>query len=368
VGFVLPPRINFENFTFDVEIDLRDARATNVTFRSCIFKKGFSISGAVFNGDVIFENCTFEAEVNAEGVRFGGEFRWSSRAAGRVSFARSSFERRAKILGIFDGPASFNLVTFLDVTDFVGGWNLFGSAGAKSKPQAPEPRYVFNSTVHLEQIDFRRPDRVQFRMVDLRRAYTTDTDFRKVRFYQTLWYQKKLRRNGLFHEVDAASDPTAAARFAALWEANYRNIRIALEESKDFNAATDFYIGELEWRRRQLPPLRRHFFSIEAMYRYLSNYGGSPLRCVVWLVALLLGYGVFAGAALGKMCWELSRRCAPDPELLARAIAVADVLKVANGIEPLNGWWRIGEAGFRITMLLQIALLVLALRNRIKRG
>jgi len=337
--------------------------AQRLELRQCTFRQPVDFGDSTFTGPVVFEGGAFESRLTLSRSVFKLDLRFSTTCRSAADFDDCVFEKRCKFLSEFHGVVNFNGSTFHEAAEFVGGW-MHSSPGTLSQ-RDPPARYVFNDGVHLQLIDFRRPERVQFRMVDLSRAFTLDTDFRKVRFYDIKWYQPILRRRGLYVEA-WAKEGMVLQRFGPMLEANYRNIRSALEENKDFRGATDFYVGEMEARRRQLPLSRRYLLSIEWVYWLLSLYGASPLRASGALVGVLVLYGMFSGCALGTGCYSLSGGCHLDSDLVVRSLSLVEISKAPSGPE-LHGWWRFGEIVFRIFAVIQIALLALALRNRIKR-
>jgi hypothetical protein len=309
-----------------------------------MFVSNFELTGSTFEGDLYME-CT---------------------SKGGVLFDKCVFKQRALFRGVFHGPALFNWAVFHDAVEFRGGWIHTGVIGTADSPERPvPPRYVFNGDVHLEAIDFRRPDRVQFRMVDLSQALTMDTDFRKTRFDEIKWCTFESRK-GLY--VERWANPSGGpSRLDAMIEGSYRNIRAALEESRDFQSATDFYIGEMEARRRQLSTLQRKFFSIEWMYWIASSYGGNPMRAFVVLFGLLTFYGILTAVPLGKVCLYPLQACELSADPVLRALSLVEISKAAEGTD-LTGWWKVVAIVFRVLVVIQVALLGLALRSRIKRA
>jgi uncharacterized protein YjbI with pentapeptide repeats len=366
-GMTLPADLRIDGREFGFGIDARGAKAMRVEFAQCTFREDVDFSGATFADSVVFEGCTFNKSTAFSGATFEKEFRFASTCKSGAVFETCTFRQRVKILGNFEATANFNSSSFYDAADFVGGWIHTAVIGSAAPPREvkPKARYVFGGEVHLESVDFRRPERVQFRMIDLTKAFTTDTDFRKTRFYDIRWYQPRLKRRGLFLEAWARENRTLL-RTNAMLEANYRNIRSALEESKDFDGATDFYMGEMEARRRQLHFVKRYLFSIDWLYWALSRYGGSPKRALAVLLGMLTAYGVAVSFPLNLECRYFLENCWLNPDLMARTLSVIDIAKFQGGT-PLEGWWRVLEVVARLLVFAQLALFGLALRNRIRR-
>ncbi len=152
-------------------------------------------------------------------------------------------------------------------------------------------RWLFDSEIVMTEVEFRHPENTKFMGVDMSRVSLVGTDVKGVHFYDAKFYQPNLKRQGLYDEVLLleTQDYNYSYYMLPRIESEYRNVRVALENNKNYSAATDFYVGEMEARRRQMFYPKRYFFSIEALYHALSNYGASPwlaLRMFIWLVIL----------------------------------------------------------------------------------
>lgn len=144
---------------------------------------------------------------------------------------------------------------------------------------------LFNGRVSFSSVVFDKPKLVTFHHVDLRRSGFESTDLKGVSFIGCNWYQKKIGRNGIDSEHRLISSDFHARRlFLPRIESTCRSIRQALEENKDFALANDFFIGEMEAKRQQLGFFKKHFFSLLAWYKAISNYGTSPLTCIRFFV------------------------------------------------------------------------------------
>ena len=144
---------------------------------------------------------------------------------------------------------------------------------------------LFNGRVSFFNVVFDKPKLVTFHHVDLKCSEFGSTDLKGVSFIGCNWYQKKLGRNGIDSEHRLINSDFHARRlFLPRIESTCRSIRQALEENKDFNLANDFFIGEMEAQRQQLGLFKRHFFSLLAWYKAISNYGTSPFTCIRFFV------------------------------------------------------------------------------------
>jgi uncharacterized protein YjbI with pentapeptide repeats len=152
-------------------------------------------------------------------------------------------------------------------------------------------KYVlFDEKAILDNMTFSKPKSVLFKGVDLRNATFGGTDLRGVTFIGNDWYQPKLKRNGLKEELRyfELKNYYDQKEWLPNIENTCRNIRFSLEEFKDFGLANDFFVGEMEARRRQLIWYKRWLFSVLTVYKIISHYGTSSIRCgLVFLLAVM---------------------------------------------------------------------------------
>ncbi len=150
--------------------------------------------------------------------------------------------------------------------------------------------YLFEGQVSLDEMTFAEPKEVVFKGINLQDATFRGTDLRGVTFIGNNWYQPELKRNGLIEDLRLRGINNYYDKKDPLpdLENSYRNIRFSLEANKDFSLANDFFIGEMEAKRNQLPFLKRQLFSVLALYRLISNYGTSPIRCSALFFILIV--------------------------------------------------------------------------------
>lgn len=178
-AFILPQELRLSNVTIPCHLDARGIQAGSLAFAKATFEDFTDFEGATFGGDLAFDNCHFKGEGRFADLDVAGRFRWNSVAHKNAVFGEANFRNPATFLGEFQGVAKFNRVIFHDAVEFVGGWNYTLAIGEADNPP-PNRRYLFYGDVHFEFVDFRRPNRSRFHLVDLRRAFVSDTDFRGV--------------------------------------------------------------------------------------------------------------------------------------------------------------------------------------------
>lgn len=336
--------IKIENITFqnvviknsqingDLELQVTKFRALNISY-------------TVVTGKCIFSNIEIKNNFQASKCHFQSNFLISGEISGKANFNESIFDKQAQftsrkiksinLMGPFPSSTTIyapqltkNIAPKYE-TKFISFWknfktlysnvirrvftiivkvkNLTISLSGKIKrntekrikilrqrfPHKSESMniyYLFSDNAYFLSVIFSEPRKVLFKGVDLRRASFGGTDLREVSFVSNNWYQKKLKRNGLIDDIrqrECINYNDKLEMLPAL-EDSYRNIRYSLESGKDFSRANDFFIGEMEAKRRQLPFLRKYIFSITAWYHCISLYGTSPVRCFLF-------FCIFAG-------------------------------------------------------------------------
>jgi uncharacterized protein YjbI with pentapeptide repeats len=379
LGFRFPSGIAINELNIDYPIDLRWAEVEDVSLNKMTFEKEVNLAGSRFKGEVKFQNITFNGAVNFSRATFFADVSFFAYFNKGADFTSCDFNNRVSFGGSFDAECSFNQCTFRDAVTFRGGRDITVCVGTSTSPSVSKIRRLFTSEVHFQDVDFRRPNKVKFIGVDLFNAHLVGTDMRGVLMYDVNFYQSVLKRQGLYDEVylNASTDTDFKAYIIPRIEEGYRNIRLALEENKNYQSATDFYIGEMEIRRKRKDFLRREFFSIEAWYRALSLYGSSPLRATrvfVLFLLLHLGSSILITANISQTVMpDMTPQSALLPfcsktiiEYLVNSISVLTLWRGENVIS--NGIWSsVLDTIFRIIGPLQVALIVMAMRTRIKR-
>lgn|GEM_PF-712177 len=161
---------------------------------------------------------------------------------------------------------------------------------------------LFKGRAIFDGVSFEKPSKVAFKSVDMRQIRLSRTELKNIKFIGCNWYQAKLKRNGLYEELPLQDmNFTDFHRELPNLESTYRSIRLSFEEDKDFLRASDFYIGEMNAKRRQLGFWGRKLFSINAIYKIISNYGTSPSRLAFWLVFIAATHSIFSFEKVNKI-------------------------------------------------------------------
>lgn len=414
IGIELPKQVDFP-------IDARWARFVMLEQEKIVFKESVDFSNAIFSSNVIFRTVTFEKPVNFDHCRFESVVDFQHvECKDQTSFYRADFSGRTILRAYFFRPCSFNEAIFRDSVSFHGWRAVTLSSNLVVKVNVGTPRLltskkptirqritellsefrswlffkcnsikgwfirivqkiqgwfftikrrfatedqnitifrIFDLGGSFEGVVFLKPDQTLFSLANLSRVHFRGTNLRGVRFLDVNWWQPELGRNGLYDEVFIRLSEDGPFRYGNLpaLEETCRNARVALEENRSFNAASDFYIGEMETARARLPFLRRHIFSVLAWYRFVSNYGtsvGTAIRILIYLFFFHLALSVrFSSTGI-------------DFQNVDLALKTFKVLTLQKIIENPN--WI--DAVFTVLAPIQITMLVMAFRSRIKRS
>ncbi|RLA50872.1 MAG: hypothetical protein DRR42_11900 [Gammaproteobacteria bacterium] len=337
--------ISLTQVVFEKQINLsRCIFSGEITIRSSKFLEGIVALTSTFEHDVTVTSTTIENVFSSGGSEYLGNFFLTGRIGGPANFNACIFRNRASFQGarnitinigaamsagasmtgaglVFSNRPRLTGIKFLASklrSLYIKVGSFFKkhliAAIAKSRQVASritvsikatmysvqrkylphrrtgvEITYLFYGDAHFENVVFENPRRVKFSGVNLTRSNFSGTHLSDVSFIDCNFYQPALRRNGLYEEISLRQQDFYSKRERLpLIENSYRSIRISLESVKDFTRANDFFIGEKESARKQLSTPRRLLFSVLALYKYLSNYGTSPLRCTGWFILLVV--------------------------------------------------------------------------------
>jgi len=242
--------------------------------------------------------------------------------------------------------------------------------------------WLFESVIQMTEVEFRRPENTKFMDVDMSAVNLVGTDMQSVHFYNVKFYQSALNRNGLHDDVADKNIFNYSDRKYILprIESEYRNIRVAMENNRNYSTASDFYVGEMEMKRKQMFFPQRYLFSLAAFYQALSNYGASPFRAVrmfLWIVilhsSLTMAFVIEPNLEnLSKYNFSSEYPAWNEP-LKTSMVYIVNSLKILTlqrGDAVLSSKLFEGhliDAIFRILGPLQLTLIAFATRVRIKR-
>ena len=424
-GIRLPNVIDFDVEALECQFFEFDQEKTHfrkaARFDFSLFRGGTNLRGVRFEGNSSFERCVFKGTTEMTHVEFraGVSFQsaeFAQRTTLRIqcfkhaSFGRATFRDALLISGwqnhnlqVQSAISASSSISGALVTGGKRGlgryaldaWHSavatcvsFGRSClgyARRKLQATEHaarkmkrRYaradqsvqlfdVFGGEADFDGVIFAKPDQTVFTKANLSRVYLRGANLKSVRFLGVNWWQTRLRRNGLYDEVfiTFTSDGPFRHRMMPELEEACRNVRASLEESRNYQAACDFYIAEMEAMRYQRGFTGRHIFSIPVFYRLLTFYGTSVGRGICVMAVLLLFH--CAGTLwLNGALPVTSLGMEPFLDVALRTFRIlilqsSDVRPTSN----LQGWL---DSICKVFSLIQIALIVFAFRARIRRN
>jgi uncharacterized protein YjbI with pentapeptide repeats len=166
------------------------------------------------------------------------------------------------------------------------------------------------------------------------------------------WRVRRPRRR--VGQATAASSESATASTLA---ETYRALRRGRENARDHPGAADFYYGEMEMRRRSASALDRILL---CTYWLIGGYGLRASRALLAYVLLVAGFA----AALS--CWGLSGH-APFSEILVYVLATTTVLQKPSSALHLTIVGSYLQVAARLLGPAMFALILLALRSRVRR-
>jgi uncharacterized protein YjbI with pentapeptide repeats len=309
--------------------------------------------------------------LSMENAIFHGAFHCASKS--REIYARSAvFESEFSCASTVGEIANFTSCRFKKACIFSCSSVVGQGFGGKSRDEF--------KVVGFDHSIFENPSQTLFQDVDLRKASFKSVSLIGARFYNVNFYQEELKRNGLFNEVSLLRksgqtkpktkrkkhDAQSVKRYPHLIQ-EYRQLRMAMENIKDYEKSNDFYIGEME--NRQL----RKFSFILSIYYLSSAYGTNYKRALWMLVALLTTHFSLTGIVSLDLNFEAIINGKQITETLngIRDVALHSTstatLQRIGLLENTSSFQKIIDIIFRVFIPIQAAMFVLALRNKTKR-
>jgi len=310
--------LNFVGFKFPVEFSFKERK----------FEKTVNFAEAVFSGCATFKKATFSDAANFGRVIFssGADFRYvtfsdyanfgDATFSGNVYFVDATFSETADFRGAkFTSDADFEMATFTSDAYFLWvifnseanfRWTTFSGRGIFGEVKfhnsvrfiGDDKNKVFLSSADFYSSFFEHSKRVEFVKVDLSNAlFLHCRGIENFRFIDEKW-NKKDGRKATHDEIIAKEDDYE------LVAEIYRKLRLNYEHNLRFSEAGDFYIGEMEMRRKNVKLFGREIknrilnlisrnISLIAWYRNFSYYGENYFLPVVWMFAVTLGFAFY---------------------------------------------------------------------------
>ena len=264
---------DFNGAVFDGLADFAYARFNSIgAFFSAKFAAEVEFATASSASDAYFANTKFEGSTEFHNARFAGE----------VNFRQADFS-----------SAKYLKFTRVDIdTSLFFHHALFPTAGT-------------GAIVRFHYLTLSTTQRLRFEGVNLSRVSFLRTDVSQVQFVGCTWAQKQYprlwplsfsrpgilahKRNAIYDDLALdypEEDSAELGQNLHLVADLYRQLRLNLEGSRQEVEAGDFYIGQMEMRRRDPGnwPERRFHMLLLSGYRLLAMYGESYIRPFAWYV------------------------------------------------------------------------------------
>ncbi|MDB4872513.1 MAG: hypothetical protein JWL97_3517 [Gemmatimonadales bacterium] len=300
---------NFLGATFTGGADFRGATFFGgADFRSATFTGHANFLGATFTGDADFRSVRFSGSgrflCRAEGMdltgsEVGGELiveaaaRWVNaarmRGAGRVSLRLRGTSVDLSD-AVFTGPVTVHRlqqpIPHLDESDLADPESGQVPAASIDSLRGTDAERLVLTDVDLSGCRFAGMHRVDQLRLDGRCVFATDpSGSRQVLAEEHHWRSAPVERGGAgqrgWTEAPAADDVVGPARLEVL----YRQLRKAIEDSKNEPGAADFYYAEMEMRRAAAT--RRPDKTLLWLYWVSSGYALRARRALAWLAVVI---------------------------------------------------------------------------------
>ena len=343
---------------------------------------GADFSGVKFGGPANFDLAGFETTAyfgwaEFEDIVFFDASTFSETA--ELDFLKTKFHRQFQFLEVYSHSViDFSSCDFVDEADFrdstlLGPMTLHRSKFQREARFGPisfqdgkeRPLCVRFWEMDMPNVTFRRAD---LRGVTFYNSYNLD----RAEFSACLWNKAHNRQSVLYDELALRGDKpiwgsemgeaiVSSPPSVEEWERvenTYRDLRRNLENRKDYAAAGEFYVGEMEMRRLPKPWIQRHILSLEALYLHLSDYGENWWKSIGMLL-FLLGISTLVYAGWPKNLDTLGIS-------LMYSLSVFTLLRVSVG-DPLHWTGQLMAIVQLVLSPILITLSVLAIRRKLKR-
>jgi len=137
--------------------------------------------------------------------------------------------------------------------------------------------------------------RIYFENVDLSTTSFLDTEIKNMIFQGCIWFNKS-GRNMVVDELDL-EDKKSENKFLAYEKVEelYRKFKNKYKAENNEPEVSNWHYGEKEMFRKKYWLRRRFPFTISNLYWFSSGYGERPVRSGVILISILLGVSVVSG-------------------------------------------------------------------------
>jgi len=302
----------FDGTTFKGSARFLGATFEEAWFNEAKFEGDAWFLGATFEGDAWFNEATFKGSAIFDGATFNSY----------AGFDGAKFEGSAWFLGAaFEGDASFNTTNFNGLTTYkqICVHKVIGFAYTKisSLFNLEVNQWIKDNTdesIHLSLIKIRRPsfskggkiiitgNTGKYEENHISGISLIDSELKNVEFLDDQWIrlnpsERKMSVDEILLDLKTKrkieADDVSAANTAQL----YRRLRDNYEEAKRYEEAGDWFLGEMEIRRKHDPsPATRVLHTI---YYILAKYGESVLLPFTWSILTISMTTIYLASSRG---------------------------------------------------------------------
>ena len=315
--------VNFSRAVFGGEVWFDETKfLCSVRFDAVAFRGGTSFVGATFR-DAWFNGATFSAATRFTDAQFGGE----------ADFAQAKFAGNTDFVGAkFNGLTSFDRAVFVNVmfrfTDFLGelrigalfnGLAIFHATVFQRHTTRPDELSELRGTGRINvtvfdgarvgpegEVRFIQPEGYGIGLVSFLNA-----DLERFNFQDVEWGTYRGRR-AIIEEILMGEDGAFKLVSAEQVRQTYARLRRNQERALRYAEAGDFFVGEMEMRRKSLKVRGWHGLlerSLLWAFSGLSNYGESISKPLLMWTPFVIG--VFT---VLRIVWREPRGLAsPEP-------------------------------------------------------
>ncbi|MDE2817125.1 MAG: pentapeptide repeat-containing protein [Chloroflexota bacterium] len=305
---------DFQNMTFSGKTNFQYATFhEGANFRGSRFKADVDFIGSEFTGTAWFNDTILDACIGFISTHFKGEVWFAGISNAIADMTGAIFEKEVHFHNTTFSASSFIETQFMGITTF----GYFKHMGNRSDIDAASkaPKIVFFEGVDMKHLLFREADLTR---ASFSQCYNLD----QASFYDCKWNTESGRSHVLYDELELRgkvepwekmaereikrrkgknqinadsnngveiqpAQPLLDVKHSAV-EETCRAFKKHFEDRRNFLVAGDFHEGEMEMRRLAKGTWGRRFFSIEAIYWLLSQYGQRWLRPLVCFIVLNL--------------------------------------------------------------------------------
>ena len=298
---------NFTDATFIEQANFQDATFTKgANFTDAIFIEQANFQYATFTKWASFWHTTFIKEANFMWVVFNNPVKFIGDEDSWLFDLEIDYKKPLKkksvtndLKKIFDknGFELFDKAKIIQKEDKL--WNIIGEDRTykiketkeedNTKLEVSENNKIFKSSADFSHSNFETPEKVEFVNVNLSKAsFLHCKNIDKISRFEEVVWNSIGKRKAVFDEINAETD---TYKFVA---EIYRKLRLNYEQDLRFPEAGDFYIGEMEMRRKNAKFKNKYLdYSLISLYKIFSHYGENVVLPFLWMIPITFVFALY---------------------------------------------------------------------------